>query len=229
VKQFFIQFFRLFFPLNCPACGSHLLEGERFICSNCMYEIPKTGFHKTEDNPVNRLFYGITRVKYATAFFYFIKGSKYRHLIHKLKYAGRQDIGKELGKMLGSELKGSFFDETEIIIPVPLHPTKQRMRGYNQSEMIAEGISEILGKPLLRNVLERSIFTQTQTRKSLEERRENVKEAFRVKDPELLKGKHLLLVDDVITTGSTLTACADELLKVEGVTVSVAAIAFADT
>jgi ComF family protein len=194
-----------------------------------MYEIPKTGFHKTEDNAVNRLFYGITRVKYATAFFYFIKGSKYRHLIHKMKYGGRSDIGQELGKMAGAELKGSFFDEVELILPVPLHPAKKRMRGYNQSEMIAEGLSEIIEKPLLRNVLERSVFTQTQTRKTIEERRMNVKEAFKVKTPEILKGKHVLLVDDVVTTGSTLTACADELLKVEGVTVSIVAIAFADS
>jgi ComF family protein len=194
-----------------------------------MYEIPKTGFHIAEDNPVNRLFYGITNVKYATAFFYFIKGSKYRHLIHKLKYAGRQEIGRELGKMLGSELNGSFFDETEVLIPVPLHKAKQRTRGFNQSEMIAEGISETLGKPILKNVLERTIFTQTQTRKTLEERRENVNEAFRVSDSEKLKGKHVLLIDDVVTTGSTLVACADALLKIEGVTVSVAAIAFADS
>lgn len=229
MKHYIKQFFRLFFPLNCPACGDNLLLGEKFICTKCLYDIPKTNFHVTEDNPVNRLFYGITKVKYATAFFYFLKGSKYRQLIHKLKYANRPDIGSELGRMFGYELNGSCFDEAEIIIPVPLHTAKKRIRGYNQSETIAEGLSETMQKPVLNDVLLRYVYTQTQTKKSLEERRKNVNEAFRVSHPELIKNKHVLLVDDVITTGSTLVACANELLKIEGVTVSVIAIAFADS
>jgi ComF family protein len=229
VIHYIKQFIRLFFPLNCPACGENLLEGERFMCTKCLYEIPKTGFHLSEDNPVNRLFYGITRVQYASAFYYFIKGSKFRHLIHKLKYANRPDIGRELGKMFGTELQGSFFDHTDVIIPVPLHASKKRSRGYNQSEAIAEGLSQTTGKPLVIDVLERHVFTETQTKKTPEQRRENVSDAFRVKTPEIIRGKHVLLVDDVATTGSTLTACAEELLKVDGVRVSVAVLAYADT
>jgi ComF family protein len=199
------------------------------MCTKCLYEIPKTEFHDTEDNPINRLFYGITRVEYATAFFYFHKGSKFRHLIHKLKYGNRPDIGLELGRMFGAEIAESFFKNTDFIVPVPLHATKKRLRGYNQSEVIATGLSEGLGKPMLNRILERHVFTETQTKKTLEERHENVREAFRVIDPEKIKGKHILLVDDVVTTGSTLIACTDELLKTEGVKVSVAALAFADT
>ncbi len=190
--------------------------------------MPKTGFHLQPDNPVNRLFYGITRVEYATALFYFIKGSKFRSLIHSLKYGGRADIGKELGNLLGIELKGSCFSDIDCIVPVPLHPAKKRSRGYNQSEMIADGTGTSLTKPVVKSVLVRSVYTVTQTRKSVEERRENVKEAFCLKDPDLLQGNHILLVDDVVTTGSTLTACTDELLKIPGVKVSIAVLAYAD-
>jgi ComF family protein len=204
------------------------MEGERFLCTKCLYDMPKTGFHLYPDNPVNRLFYGITRVEYATALFYFIKGSRFRSLIHSLKYGGRADIGKELGNLLGIELKGSCFSEIDCIIPVPLHQAKKRARGYNQSEMIAEGLGVSLIKPIIKQVLVRSVYTETQTRKTVEERRENVKEAFRLINPDPLIGKHILLVDDVVTTGSTLTACSDELLKIPGVKVSIAVLAYAD-
>ncbi len=227
VSDWFIQFFRLFFPKNCEACGTNLLKNENFLCTDCLYHIPKTKFHTEKDNPMNRLFYGITNISYATAFFYFLKASKYRTLIHKLKYKGQKEIGIELGRMAGREITGSFFDETNLIIPVPLHPAKKRIRGYNQSEMIAQGISEITGKELRTDILLRTKFTETQTKKNLEERRKNVGSAFKVVKPEYLTGKHILLIDDVVTTGSTLIACADELLKTENVKVSVSVLGFA--
>jgi len=226
--EYVTHFFRLFFPKNCEACNANLIKGETTLCSDCLYEIPKTNFHKHEDNPLNRLFYGITKIKYSTAFYFFRKGSKFQILIHKLKYNGQKELGIELGRMAGREIKNSFFEEIDIIIPVPLHPAKKRIRGYNQSEMICEGLSEITEKEYRDDILIRHVFTQTQTKKNLEERRKNVNSAFKVIKPELINKKHILLVDDVITTGSTLIACADELLKVENVTVSVLAIAFAD-
>jgi len=227
ISDWFIQFFRLFFPENCESCGKNLLRSESFLCTDCLYHIPKTKFHEEKDNPVNRLFYGITDITYSTAFFYFQKASKYRTLIHKLKYKGQKEIGIELGRMAGREITGSFFDETNLIIPVPLHPAKKRIRGYNQSEMIAQGISEITGKELRTDIFLRTKFTETQTKKNLEERRKNVGSAFKVVKPEYLTGKHILLIDDVVTTGSTLIACADELLKTENVKVSVLVLGFA--
>ncbi len=227
ISDWFIQFFRLFFPKNCESCGKNLLKGESFLCTDCLYQIPRTKFHEEKDNPVNRLFYGITDITYSTAFFYFQKASKYRTLIHKLKYGGQKEIGIELGRMAGREITGSFFDETNLIIPVPLHPAKKRIRGYNQSEMIAKGISEITEKELRTDILLRTKFTETQTKKNLEERRKNVGSAFKVVKPEYLNGKHILLIDDVVTTGSTLIACADELLKTENVKISVLILGFA--
>ena len=222
------QFSRLFFPKNCEACGKSLLKKETMLCTDCLYHIPKTKYHEIKDNPLNRLFYGITDITYATAFFYFHKASKYRILIHKLKYNGQKEIGIELGRMAGSEIKGSFFDETDLIIPVPLHPAKKRIRGYNQSEMIASGLSETSGKELRTDILIRQKFTETQTKKNLEERRKNVSSAFKVTKPEDVTNRHILLIDDVVTTGSTLIACADELLKNDNVKVSVLVLGFAE-
>lgn len=227
ISDFLIQFVRLFFPKNCETCGKNLLKNENMLCTDCLYHIPKTKFHTKKDNPMNRLFYGITDITYSTAFFYFFKGSKYRILIHKLKYGGQKEIGIELGRMAGAEISGSFFDETNLIIPVPLHPAKKRIRGYNQSEMIASGLSETFGKELRTDVLIRQKFTETQTKKNLEERRKNVGSAFKVIKPEVVSGKHILLIDDVVTTGSTLIACADEFLKIKDVKVSIFVLGFA--
>ncbi len=225
--DYFTQFARLFFPKNCEACGRNLLKSETMLCTNCFYHIPKTKFHEEKDNILNRLFYGITNITYSTAFFYFHKASKYRILIHKLKYKGQKEIGIQLGRMAGTEINGSFFDETNVVIPVPLHPAKKRLRGYNQSEMIAKGLCETSGKELLTDVLIRQKFTETQTKKNLEARRENVSSAFKVVKPEILRGKHVLLIDDVVTTGSTLIACADEILKTEKTKVSIFVLGFA--
>ncbi|MCF6364950.1 MAG: ComF family protein [Bacteroidales bacterium] len=226
--EYTIHFFRLFFPKNCEACNTNLIKGETTLCTDCLYEIPKTNFHQQEDNPLNRLFYGITKIKYSTAFYFFKKGSKFQILIHKLKYNEQKELGVELGRMAGREIKNSLFEDIDIIIPVPLHPAKKRLRGYNQSEMICKGLSEILEKESLTNVLVRHIYTQTQTKKNIEERRKNVNSAFKVINSELIQEKHILLVDDVITTGSTLVACANELLKTKNVIVSILAVAFAD-
>lgn len=226
--NYLLQFLRLFFPKNCEACGNNLLNKENILCTQCLYDIPRTKFHEKEDNVLNRLFYGLTTIKYSTAFYYFNKGSKFRALIHKLKYNKQKDLGIELGRMFGNEIKGSFFEETDMIIPVPLHPYKQRKRGYNQSELIAEGLSESFKKEYRNDILIRAVNTETQTKKTLEERRENVKSAFEVLLPEEIKGKHILLIDDVVTTGSTLTSCTDELIKCEDVTVSIGVIGFAD-
>ncbi len=222
------HFIELIYPNNCYSCNARLVAGEEILCTKCLYELPRTNYHKKpEENPVAELFYGISNIKYATAYYVFEKGSKYRSLIHGLKYKNVPEIGIALGKYFGSELKGSVFDEVDLLVPVPLHPAKKRIRGYNQSEMIGIGMSETTGIELDYKNLIRKVFTETQTKKNLEERRKNVESVFGIKNPDLFKGKHILLLDDVVTTGSTLVACADEILKIPDTTVSIACLAVA--
>jgi len=221
------DFCNLFFPDLCVVCNSHLVNQENLICTKCLYNLPKTKFHIDPENPVAKLFWGRTKVEYATAFFYFNKGSKYQGMMHKFKYHNCKEIGFVLGKYLGTSIKDSCFSKIDVIIPVPLHKSKFRKRGYNQSEWIGMGMSESLQKPIDSNTLIRKVATETQTRKSRFERWKNVDNIFEISDQERLKGKHILLVDDVVTTGSTLEACANAILEVEGAKVSIATLAVA--
>jgi ComF family protein len=220
----------ILFPRICYACGNQLLRNEFLICTECYVLIPRTNYHLEEDNPVARLFWGRCRIERAAAFSFYNKDSRIRKLIHNLKYKGIKEIGFELGKIYGESLiKSGFLSGIDIIIPVPLHQSKKRIRGFNQSEIISEGISSATGIPIDRESLLRITVTETQTRRSRFERWVNVEGIFSVKDHSLLAGKHILLIDDVITTGSTLESCANELLKSEGVKVSVASLAVAVT
>jgi ComF family protein len=222
------DFISLLFPRLCYACGNHLLRNEHIICTHCFISIPRTNYHLSTDNPVEQLFWGRCQISKAAAFSFYNKGSRIRKLIHNLKYKGIREIGNELGMIYGHNLKKSgFTDSMDIIIPVPLHPSKKRKRGFNQSEDICKGLSEATGIPIDLESLIRVNLSDTQTRRSRYERWMNVEGIFAVVDPEKLTGKHILLVDDVITTGSTLEACAGELLKIENVKVSVVALAVA--
>jgi ComF family protein len=225
--QMLNDLFNFAFPRNCLLCGRLLNDSEVIICTICYYNIPRTDFHRYKDNPVARLFWGRTEIEYATAYFYFSKGGAYQKLIHGLKYQGRMDIGIETGRLFGSELKGSCFDEVDCLVPVPLHPKKQRKRGYNQSEMIAKGIAKALDKPVLTDILLRAEMTATQTRKSRFDRYTNVAGNFYVKNPGLIMEQHLLLVDDVVTTGSTLEACIEILRENAIEKISIAALCVA--
>jgi ComF family protein len=165
-------------------------------------------------------------IEKAAAFSFYTRGSRIRKLVHNLKYKGITEIGHEMGRIYAISLKSSgFFKDIDIIVPVPLHPSKQRRRGYNQSEYISSGISEVAGLPVDLKSLKRISVSDTQTRRSRYERWINVEGIFGVTDSMALKGKHILLVDDVITTGSTIESCAAELLKIEDVKVSVVALA----
>lgn len=218
----------LVYPELCVSCDKPLNAGEKCLCTSCRFHLPKTNFHLEEVNPIIKHFWGKVKVEAAAAYFLFTKGEKVQHLIHQLKYRKRKDIGVFLGELYGYDLKKSaVFSTVDVIIPVPLHPKKLRKRGYNQSECFAEGLSQSLKVPYDVKSLKRKKETQTQTRKHRFERFENVNNVFSVTKPELLKGKHILLVDDVITTGSTLVACAEALLDVPGTKVSIAAIAYA--
>ena len=216
----------LLFPRICYACGNHLMRNEKLICMECYVQIPRTSYHLEDDNPVARIFWGRCRVERAAAFSFYNRESRIRRLIHNLKYKGVQDIGPELGKMYGRVLMNSgFTKDIDLIIPVPLHPSKERIRGFNQSYLISLGISQVTGITVDSTSLRRVSSTSTQTKKSRYERWKNVEGTFVVEDSRSVMGKHILLVDDVITTGSTMESCVNELLKTEGVKVSVAALA----
>jgi ComF family protein len=203
------------------------MRNETFICTECFVLIPRTNYHLKPDNPVSQLFWGRCLIEKAAAFSFYTKDSRIRKLIHQLKYKGIKEIGSELGRIYGNSLKSSgFLEEIDLIIPVPLHPSKKRQRGFNQSDLISRGISETTGIPMDSDLLVRKTVSKTQTRKSRYDRWTNVQDIFRVTDQDRLKDLHILLVDDVITTGSTIEACANEILKAENVKVSVVALAF---
>lgn len=219
----------LFYPNLCIACNNRLVTQEKYLCMHCWHDLPVTNFHHSPDNKVAMLFWGRVQIENATAFFAYNKGSNYQHLIHFIKYKGLKELGFETGIRFGHVLKNAAnFGDADIIVPVPLHPEKEKLRGYNQSEWIARGLGVSMLKPVSANNLVRKIHTSTQTRKNRFERWENVDNIFEIKNPDAFAGKLVLLTDDVITTGSTLEACATELLKITGTRVSVASLAFAD-
>lgn len=221
------DFISLLFPRLCHGCGNHLMRNETLICTECFVTIPRSGYHLIPDNPVEKIFWGRCMISKAAAFSFYTRDSRIRRLIHQLKYKGVKEIGSELGRIYARSLKSSgFLDDIDIIVPVPLHPSKKRQRGFNQSDIISLGISEVSGIPVDTGLLIRKTVTKTQTRKSRFDRWTNVQDIFSVTDNQKLRGLHILLVDDVITTGSTIEACANEVLKAEKTKVSVVALAF---
>lgn len=223
------DFLSLIFPQVCASCGKSLYKNEHSICTYCSYHLPKTNFHTDNANPIAKIFWGRINIHSASAYYSFGKGGKVQHLIHQLKYKGQKEIGVSLGKFYGYDLrKCESFKTVETIIPVPLHPKKERKRGYNQSEFFAKGLAESMQAETDFKTLYRATESETQTRKSRVGRWENVESLFKLKDVKSLAGKHILLVDDVVTTGATLEACAQTLLQIPGVTVSIATIAYAN-
>jgi len=219
----------LFYPELCVTCGERLISQEKYICMKCWFDLPVNNFHLEPDNKVARLFWGRVQIENAASFFNYRKGSRYQKLIHFIKYKGLKELGYETGLKYGSVLADSeAFRKVDVIVPVPLHPRKQRKRGYNQSEWIARGLAESMEKPLSAGNLYRKMHTSTQTRKNRFERWQNVEGIFGVKNSGEFFGKHILLVDDVITTGSTLEASAFQLLKINDTRVSIATLGFAD-
>ena len=229
LKTWLFSFVHLFFPRQCAVCGAPLQEGEEGICLKCNMDMPRTNYHTCKDNPVERLFWGKVPLERATSFFFYRKGSDFRRILHQLKYGGRKELGEIMGRFIAAELHGTdFFHDIDLIVPVPLHPRKQKLRGYNQSEYIARGVSAVAGIPLDASAVIRKKHSETQTRKSTYERWENVDGIFHLRRPDRFAGKHILIVDDVLTTGATTTACADVFKDVEGVRISVLTLAMAD-
>jgi len=217
----------LFFPTICPACKFRMSD-EILLCLKCESHLPETNFHLNMDNPVAKTFWGRVPVKAATALYYYNKGSKVQNLIHQIKYKGNQKLGVFAGKKLGNILNNSeHFKNIDLIIPVPLHPKKLKIRGFNQSTCIANGISAAIDKPVVELAVSRVSFTNTQTRKNRTDRWQNVKDVFEVTDNEILKGKNILVVDDVITTGATLEALLYKIQQQTNAQFYVASLAYA--
>ncbi len=228
MKKWIESYTELFFPHLCVTCSRKLFADEKYICLNCRQDLPRTNFHNEPGNKVAQLFWGRVELENATAWLFFRKGSHYQRLVHCLKYKGLKELGYEMGFQFGNEIRDSAFKEIDIVIPVPLHAKKEKKRGYNQSDWIARGISGALGKPLSTDNLTRAIFTPTQTRKNRFERWQNVDGIFEVLRPADINRKHILLVDDVVTTGSTLEAAAYSLLGSGAAKASIVTLATAD-
>lgn len=218
----------LLYPNLCLACREHTPAHGEIICLRCQHKLPKTNFHLDRENPFTERFWGRISIESGAALYHFVRGGRVQELLHRLKYLGKADVGLRLGQWYGDMLRESpHFKEVDLIVPVPLHPRKERLRGYNQSALFAKGLSETMRKPWLKNGLVRTSFTESQTQKSRAERLENVMEVFAVGNAAQLAGKHILVVDDVMTTGATLEACGLKILELPGTKLSFATIAIA--
>ena len=227
--SYLADFISLLFPQLCAACGASLVANEELICTDCHYSLPFTDFHLQPDNIVARQFWGKIKVEAAYSLYYFAKGGKVQSLMHHFKYKGMHRIGNLLGNIAGDQLrKNDIFNNVDLIIPVPLHKSRLKQRGYNQSACFADGLSAKLNVPVEEHNLVRIRATETQTHKSRFSRFENMQEVFYVENPDILIDRHVLLVDDVLTTGSTLEACGLQLLQIPGLKLSIATIAYAE-
>ncbi len=192
---------------------------------HCYAVLPETNFAAFAANPIEKIFYGRLPVELATAGYYFNKQTVLQRLVHQLKYKGNKEVGWQLGKWLGLQLQKSYrFSDIDALVPLPLFPDKEKRRGYNQSTILCEGMADVLQLPVLSNAVIRKHYTDTQTKKGRSDRWTNVDNSFAIAKAELLSNKHVLLVDDVITTGATLEACGTALKTVQGLTLSIAAL-----
>jgi ComF family protein len=227
IKEIKDALLHLAFPHVCEGCGTDNLQSDHLLCLRCLSSLPSTNFHMHPNNPIEKIFWGRIPIVSATSQYYFTKESMMQHLMHQFKYKGNKDVGIYLGKLMGwSMLESNRFSFIDALIPLPLHKSKEHKRGYNQATLLCEGISSIMNKPVLKNAIIRSEKTETQTKKSRIQRWQNMKGKFELANPSSIAGKHVLLVDDVVTTGATLEACGLEIIKAETVQLSVATLCF---
>lgn len=228
LKTIFSSTLHLFYPHVCTGCGSDLLQEDHLLCIKCIHQLPHTHFAPMVNNPVEKYFWGRLPLTAAYSQFYFSKEFLLQHLIHRLKYRGDTTIGFYLGGIMGKTLlKCDRFNAVDALIPLPLYAEKEHKRGYNQATVICNGMAAEMNIPVLNNAVIRRHATETQTRKHRTERWDNVKDSFKVAAPGELSGKHLLLVDDVVTTGATLEACGNVILQEDNIRLSIATLAYA--
>jgi len=225
IKESLLQ---VVFPHVCDGCGSDLINIESRLCIRCVASLPETNFEQHAGNPVEKTFWGRMPIVDAAAHLYFTKESLMQHLMHQFKYKGNKDLGMQLGRMMGNALRFSNrFNSINALVPLPLFPSKEKKRGYNQATVLCEGMAEILSLPVFNDVITRPQHTETQTKKGRIERWRNIEGKFQLVNPAVIQNKHLLLVDDVVTTGATLEACGNELLAAENVKLSIATLCVA--
>ncbi len=216
----------LLYPNLCAACQEVLLNNENVICYNCLLDLPRSLYYQDIENPIAKIFWGKLKLEMAISAFTFTKKGKVQRLIHELKYKGNTRVGELMGIELGKEIdKAKITDKVDVVIPVPLHKKKLKQRGYNQSEFIAIGVSKVLNCEMNTTLLKRIEHSESQTKKSKYERWENVGSAFTLTNENQYIGKHILLVDDVVTTGATLEACCKKLEEIDGVKLSIGTLA----
>ncbi len=218
---------QLIFPHVCEGCGSDIIDSNQMLCLRCLSSLPQTNFHLHGNNPIEKLFWGRLPVTYATAQYYFTKESMMQHLIQQFKYRANKELGLYLGKLIGNSLmQSNRFLSIDALVPLPLHEAKERRRGFNQATILCNGIAEVMGKPVLKNAVIRNTPTESQTKKNRVERWQNMDRRFELVNENQISGKHVLLVDDVVTTGATLEACGRELLKAHNIQLSIATLCF---
>ena len=215
------------YPQICAGCGNDLPGQHSTLCLRCIESLPETNFERYAGNPVEKTFWGRLPLQEASAQFYFNKATLVQHLMHRLKYRGDQELGLQLGRIMGVHLLKSGRFETDALVPLPLFPARERKRGYNQATVLCRGMAEMLRVPVLDQVVSRPQHTSTQTRKGRIERWKNMEGKFLLTDPAAISYKKILLVDDVITTGATLESCGTELLKAPGIRLSIATLCYA--
>ena len=219
----------LFFPKVCLGCNSYLGDNESNICITCRHQLPLTNFHLDQNDALKNVFYGRVKLEQATALLHFSKKGIVQQLMHNLKYRGYEDVGLFLGQWLGEELKTiEAYRKIDVVIPVPLHSSKLRKRGYNQVTKFGKEIAKALNVEFNSGVLQKTLATKTQVFKDRILRTSGNAATFSITENQSLRGKHILLVDDIVTTGATIESCANALLKIEGIKISVAAMAVTD-
>ena len=224
--DFFKNLFYLFYPRVCPGCLKSLVENEEFLCMECLCQLPKTNYHRCPENPAFERFLGKMPVCSAVSYLYYNKGGLGQKLVEEIKYRGNIYLGEWLGIQLANDMCSSgFFEDIDYLIPVPLHSSKQRKRGFNQSEVLAKGIASITDIPVENGILYRQKANVSQTRKGVYERWKNTEGIFNIKNGARVGEKHILLIDDVLTTGATLEACMQPFLKEKNVRISVLTLA----
>ena len=216
-------------PRACVICGNRLAIAENTICTVCNMHIPRTQFFKDPyNNEMAKLFWGQIPIEKGVALFYYEGHSQVSNIIYTLKYGNQPDIGVKMGRIVAKEYYGNdFFNDIDMIIPIPLAKKRLRKRGYNQSMEIAKGVNEITDIPIAGNIVSRQAFVGSQTDKDRWGRMKNVEGVFHLDTPEKIRGKHLLIIDDVVTTGATVISCAKELTKAGNVKISVLSLGFA--